>query len=508
MVQGLRAALVAFQPESYSGEDCAVLVEELAAVEKVSAAARVRAAAQAGSCGAHRERGFADVSDWMARATGSTAGAAKAALETAAALESQPEARAALDAGELSFAQARELVKTEAAVPGSTAALLDLAKGQSLRTLKDEARDRRLRAIDPEELHARQHAAMYHRHWTTPLGTVAYAGELPPELGIPFINRLDIETDRIWRKTHRQATLLDEARHDQHAGSSGQEAGQGAGDETASTPNGAGSGDGRRHKAEPRRSALAAQALVEMMKNGGGKAKANRADMVIVCDLEAYRRGHANEGEPCHIIGGGPIPVSLAKELGRDAFLKAVLHTGTEIHTIAHFGRRYPAVLQTALDLGPPPIFNGNVCAAPGCDRRYHLQRDHIDPVANDGETSYANSQPLCPPDHRLKTERDRTAGLLSRKKASPAAASPADAPHPSAASAPCATSAPSAPAPPTTAPTQRGSKPRGPCSSRARLGAEVRTPPAPDQPEAARFGDLNCWLHFPGKASPLNLDN
>jgi hypothetical protein len=154
-----------------------------------------------------------------------------------------------------------------------------------------------------------------------------------------------------------------------------------------------------------------------MMENGGGKGKANRADMVIVCDLRAYRRGHAHEGEPCHIVGGGPIPVSLAKELGRDAFLKAVLHDGTEIHTIAHFGRKYPAVLRTALDLGAPPDFNGNVCAAPGCDRCYHLQLDHIDPVANGGLTSYANNQMLCPPDHRVKTEQDRKAGLLRPRK-------------------------------------------------------------------------------------------
>jgi hypothetical protein len=141
----------------------------------------------------------------MARATGSTAGSAKAALETAAALDSQPEAKAALEAGELSFAQAREIVKTEAAVPGSTAGLLDLAKGQSLRTLKEQARDRRLRAIDPEELHALQHAAMYHRHWKTALGNIAYAGELPPELGIPFTTQLDAETDRLWLKAHQDA---------------------------------------------------------------------------------------------------------------------------------------------------------------------------------------------------------------------------------------------------------------------------------------------------------------
>jgi hypothetical protein len=318
------------------------------------------------------------VADWLARATGSTAGSAKAALDTAAALESQPEIKAALHTGELSFAQARELVRTEAAVPGSTAGLLDVAKTESLRTLKDTARDRRVRAIDPEELHARQHAAMSHRTWINALGNVAYAGELPPEMGIPFQNILDAETDRLWLKAHHDAKQQDDA------------------DTT-----------------ELRRSALAAQAFAQMIENGGSKGKTGRADMVIVCDLNAWRRGHAHDGESCHIIGGGPIPVSLARELGRDAFLKAVLHTGTEIHTIAHYGRRWPAVLRTALELGAPPEFNGTVCAAPGCDRRYHLQDDHVDPVANGGPTSYMNNQRLCPPDHRIKTEHDRQAGLL-----------------------------------------------------------------------------------------------
>ena len=388
LLQALRAALVSFRPELHSGEDCAVLVEELAELKKVSEATLARAAARAGACGGHRERGFSDVYDWVARATGSTAASAKTAMATVAALESQPDAKAALDAGEISFAQARELVRTEAAVPGSTAALLDVAKGQSLRTLKEQARDRRVRAIDPEELHARQHAAMYHRTWITALGNVAYAGELPPEFGIPFKSQLDAETDRLWLKAYKDAKRHDGAR-----------------------------GDGSGRVKELSRAALAAKAFARMIVSGGGKGKTDRADMVIVCDLRAYRRGHAHDGEPCHIVGGGPIPVSLAKELGRDAFLKAVLHTGTELHTIAHFGRRYPAVLRTAFELGAPPDFNGNTCAAPGCDRQYHLQRDHIDPVANGGLTSYDNNQLLCPPDHRIKTEQDRKAGLLHRKK-------------------------------------------------------------------------------------------
>jgi hypothetical protein len=165
--------------------------------------------------------------------------------------------------------------------------------------------------------------------------------------------------------------------------------------------------------------ALAAHAFLRMLEDGG-KGKAHQADLVIVCDLAAYRRGHAHDGEPCHIIGGGPIPVALARELGQDAFLKAVLHNGTEIHTITHFGRRYPAVLRTALMLGAPPAFEGRICSEPGCDRRHHLEIDHIDPCANGGQTSYENLGSPCWPHHRHKTERDRKAGLLRGKPRGP----------------------------------------------------------------------------------------
>ena len=109
----------------------------------------------------------------------------------------------------------------------------------------------------------------------------------------------------------------------------------------------------------------AAKAFIRMVENGG-RGKANQADLVIVCDLRAYRHGHTENGEQCHIIGGGPVPVSLAQELGRDAFLKAVLHDGVAIHSIAHFGRRYPAILRTALTLGAPPDFEGRICSEPG----------------------------------------------------------------------------------------------------------------------------------------------
>ena len=84
--------------------------------------------------------------------------------------------------------------------------------------------------------------------------------------------------------------------------------------------------------------------------SGKGRGKATTKDLVIVCDRRAWARGHAHEGEPCHIVGGGPIPVSVAKELGQDAFVKAVVHDGVAVDTVVHFGRRMKAELRTALE--------------------------------------------------------------------------------------------------------------------------------------------------------------
>ncbi|MGH9036348.1 MAG: DUF222 domain-containing protein, partial [Acidimicrobiia bacterium] len=286
----LRDALVGFDPALSSGEDCAVVMEELAATEKACAAARVAAAARAGECGAHRQKGFADTADWLARTSGSSMVEARTELETAKALRDMPDTRTAVAAGELSLAQAHELVRTEAECPGSESELLAVARGGSLKHLRDVGRKRRLEAIDAQDLHRRQYQARSFRHWRDDLGMIAFAGVLPPEVGVPFVNRLDAETDRLRRQAKRQ-----------------------------------GSSEGR--------NAHAADALVRLAA-GAGQRKAGRADVVFVCDLRAYRRGHARPEEPCHIVGGGPVPVSLVREFAEDAFIKAVLHDGKRIETV------------------------------------------------------------------------------------------------------------------------------------------------------------------------------
>lgn len=369
-VAELRAELLHFEPTSYSADDCAVLAAALASAEKTCSAARVLAAVRAIACGAHKAHGVADATRWVAGQGGTTMRQAKEAQSTAAALKGSPSTKAALLAGEVSLAQAQEITRAKAELPGVEDELLEAAKNGDLSTLRDEVRTRRMRAVTAGDLHRRQLAARRFRHWRNGLGMVCFQGALPPEAGIPFVARIDHEAARLHRERKRDGNDVPFER-------------------------------------------CAADALVALTSSSGdGKAKRPvAAELVIVCDLAAWRRGHTHTGEPCHLLGGGPIPVEVAKELSADAFLKVVLHDGKDVQKVAHFGRRYTAELRTALNLGAPPEFSGRACAR--CKRTFGLQFDHELPVASNGQTSIENLQDLCYPCHADKTERDRNAGLL-----------------------------------------------------------------------------------------------
>jgi hypothetical protein len=363
----LRRLLLSTEVELYSGEDCARLAEELARTEKSCSGLRVLLVERGVACKSHEARGFADGAAWLAHIDGSTTRQAREELVTVKGLSSCHATKAALLAGEVSLSQAGEITRAEEDVAGAESELLPIAKSGDLSRLRDASRQYRQARTDPDELHRRQVKARHFRHHRDPLGMVCFSGALPPESGLPFVRRIEQAAEREYRKARQKSRAEHFAAH-------------------------------------------AADALVALLGAGGGSSK-GRTELVIVCDLNAYRRGHAHPGEPCHTVGGGPLPVELARELSEDAFLKAVLHDGVAIHTVSHFGRHVRAELRTALELGPVPAFSGPECAK--CGRTYGLERDHIDPVANNGPTEYSNLEPLCWGHHKQKTERDRKAGLL-----------------------------------------------------------------------------------------------
>jgi hypothetical protein len=216
--------------------------------------------------------------------------------------------------------------------------------------------------MDVAVLARRQREARDFSHWRDELGMVRFAGALEPRHGIAFVSRLEAEADRLRADAKRKLR------------------------------------DGE--VPEPRGRYLA-DAFVKMLESGGGKGTRVRADVVLVWKLDEDRG---------HLIGGGPVDKATMFEMARQASIKAVLHDGIEIRTVAHYGPKMPVHLRTALELGKPPDFDGVACV--GCGRRFHLAWDHIDPQANGGPWSFDNNQPLCWDCHVAKSAADRKAGL------------------------------------------------------------------------------------------------
>jgi hypothetical protein len=363
----LHAELQSFQAAILTGDECAALVAALARVERACAAARVEAAARAVACGSHAKDGPGSPADWLARTSGSPSGQARAELDTLVLAESRPATREAMRRGDISLTAAYEIVRTDEVAPGSEQELLAVAQRERLHVLKDRARRRRLERVEPDELRQRQQGARGLRHWKDDLGMFRLDAALLPEDGVAFLSRLEAEADRIWRADVAGRNDSSQQHH--------------------------------------------ADAFVRLVE-GEGKGKNRQADVVVVIDSRKLIEGDDADG-PCHVIGGGSIPVATARSIAADAFLKVVLHNGVDIQKVVHVGRYQPAQLRTALLLGPPPDFEGVVCAQEGCGRQLGVEWDHVVPVASGGLTAIWNERPRCGPHHKEKTERDRRAGLL-----------------------------------------------------------------------------------------------
>lgn len=65
---------------------------------------------------------------------------------------------------------------------------------------------------------------------------------------------------------------------------------------------------------------------------GGGNRRAP-AQINVHVDYHALRRGFANEGETCELVGIGPVPVALVRHMAADAILRVIL-TGDDVTVI------------------------------------------------------------------------------------------------------------------------------------------------------------------------------
>ncbi len=396
-----RAALRTVEVEVLSGEAAALVAEELARVEKACAALRAMAAARAADGGAHRSAGYADPDESMARMTGESRAKARSDLATGSRLADCPKTREAATDGSLSLGQAEEITKTEAEKPGSEDELIAKAKRSTRRELADDCRKRRQEGADREELAAKQRARRSFRSWVDGDGMHCALLKLAPVDGMALLARIQTEADRLHREARKSGSIEPWEAHAADAVAAILSAGLGF-----SVP--AADGVPATDPAQTAGAGAEVVPVVPVVPVVRPKA-ARRADVVFVVDLRTFRAG-MHPDSVCHIVGGGPVPPEVVREMAKDAFLKVVFHDGVNIHTVTHLGRYQRAELRTALELGAPPDFDGVVCS--GCGNRFGLQWDHLDPICAGGITSFANEDPKCWRCHDEKSRREREAGL------------------------------------------------------------------------------------------------
>jgi hypothetical protein len=354
----LEKANADLEPELLTGQAARRLLDEYARAEKLASYGRTMLASRIDDAGA------------VARATGTSMGQAKKTVETGAALADVPEVGCALARGEVSLDQASEIAKAEQARPGSADELLTMAREESFHVLREKARKVRLEAEQHRGLGERQKGARSARSYNDDLGMVNIHLRLQPHLGTPIVNRAEAEADRQYRAAKRVGETEPFERH-------------------------------------------LADAYAKMLA-GAGKGRTTRPELVVLVSHEVAKRRWTDvrDGEMCKIPGVGPVPPSVAKKIAQDAFLTGVFYDGVDLRHLKRWSRKPPLEVRTALELGPPPEFDGIKCA--DCSNRFRNERDHVEPHNQLGPASTDNLQPRCWTCHQEKTQRDHRAGKLT----------------------------------------------------------------------------------------------
>ena len=370
----LKAAVASFEPEVLTTAAAQELVRDFAEIERLAAAGKALAARRAAQGDGWKRTGARSAADWLAKTSGSTVGAAAAALGTAEKLKGLPDTDAAVRNGELSPTQAEELAAAATANPAAEAELLAAAKTDTVKQFRDRCAKVRAAARDERAHHAQLHRTRHLRSWTDREGAAHLHAKTTPELLALFHRELAPhlrgEFDRARREGRRET-------HDAYAHDAffdllrGANTNTTAGDETTATS------------------------------TGGASRSSASVKTIIVCDHPAWTRGHTNPGETCEIAGIGPIPVAVARALSADAFFAAVITRGTDIVNVAHLGRAVTAEQRTALEL------RDRCCVIPGCDAGHGLEIDHTTSAtgwADTRRTTLNELARLCRHHHHQKT--------------------------------------------------------------------------------------------------------
>ena len=354
-----------FDARRFERDHAVIALQDWTAIAHAAEAAAALAAARIAQCGPPPSAGARDAAEFVAKQTGTTTAKARERIETGTRLGDQDRTWAKAATGELSPEQAAAISDAVAADPSAEDDLLTMAQRASLGELRHRCATVKAAVTDVAEQERCIHAARSVRRYTS-----ADGAEHLHATG-----------------TKRDMVLVDQALRryvDRRFA---------------------------RARAEGVRESLEAYAfdgLVEMAadsldgataSDGARKAPIHHLS-VLRLDLEALVRGRPEKGETCEIAGLGPISVDTARELLGESIIKLVITKGVDVVNVTHLGRGPNTAQKIAL------LWQQPACAREGCSRTAYLEYDHRD-GAEYRETKHTRldeTDPLCRPDHDLKT--------------------------------------------------------------------------------------------------------
>jgi 5-methylcytosine-specific restriction endonuclease McrA len=156
-----------------------------------------------------------------------------------------------------------------------------------------------------------------------------------------------------------------------------------------------------------------ADAYAHLLGGGAGRGRAKRPELTVLVSHSVAKRGwkDVRPGEVCKIPGIGPVAPEIAREIASDAFLNGVFFDGKDLRNLKRWSRNISVEVRAALELGPPPDFEGIRCR--DCGNHFRTEWDHVRPHVAHGPASTTNLEPRCWTCHQAKTSRDRRAGKL-----------------------------------------------------------------------------------------------
>jgi hypothetical protein len=359
--RGVGLLVDALVPGDVAFADAASLWSAFDRIERCAANAKTLLAARVEASGDWRRAGARSAAEHLAKMGGTSTGVARRSLETSKQLVDLPEVVDASRAGALSVAQVEAIAGAASADPDAAGRLMDLAATTSTAELREEClRTRAAADRDRDATHRRIQARRALRSYTDAEGARHLHVSGPPDRLAPLEAALEPLIDEMFTSARTE---------------------------------------GRRESRE----AYAFDAFTTLVdridKPDGPKRKGVKPRYLALLhlDFEALVRGDTEGDEKCEIVGMGPVPVRVAREMLGESILKLVITKGVDVANVVHLGRGPTAAQRISL------LWSSPKCANEACSSSF-VQIDHRKPWVADQRTLLANLDPLCTHDHDLKT--------------------------------------------------------------------------------------------------------